>query len=303
MSTRWSSSGGRSAPSTGWATCSPTSGGCVLSSHVPDGATTLDRIWKMVESARSRGTSDMQQADPAASPRPWKSAARVRVHGRALPLRPPSAREGPQPRQRNGGTCRLDERVAEAVEPTPHAVEVGPAVLMIVWRVHAASAADVSAHGPAVQVGQSFHDLGEREPLLPFVAQPPRCVEHLLVDRFVAAGQGTPCVLFAAPILQVDVVGRRRAITVAGWMPARARGLTRREPRAGISRGRPLPAVTRHSRSADTAGVCPKTTTHAVTSRCPRIRGSERRRLSRSASSCRDREAAGSERRQRAVCA
>ena len=56
MSTRWSSSGGRSAPSTGWATCSPTSGGCVLSGHVPDGATTLDRIWKMVGSARSRGT-------------------------------------------------------------------------------------------------------------------------------------------------------------------------------------------------------------------------------------------------------
>ena len=146
---------------------------------------------------------------PAWIRRASMSMSLVRVGGGRSVRRPPPAREGAPVRVGLvRGVGGFDEGQAQAVDAAPHAVKVRPAVLVVVGRVHAASAGDVGADGSAVQVGQSFHDLGEREPLLPLVVQPPRCVEHLFVDGFFAAGQGRwsgPC--FVSPILQVGLSG------------------------------------------------------------------------------------------------
>ena len=99
-----------------------------------------------------------------------------------------------------------------------------------------------------------------------------------------------------------DRVGRRARRRHRHRLRAEVPG---RHARAECRPGREGSPVKIRGRASRVDGPFPRpqTTTHAVTSRYRRIRGSGRRRLSRSASSCRDREAAGSEKRQRAVCA
>ena len=80
-------------------------------------------------------------------------------------------------------------RDSTAYSPSAHAVEVLPAVLVVIAGVYAASAANMRAHSPLVQGWQGGDDLGEPEHRLAVVGQPPRCGENLFLDRFFVAGQ------------------------------------------------------------------------------------------------------------------
>ena len=97
--------------------------------------------------------------EPAVGPRPTWTKQRasvlcVRVEGDEFAGRSPAARERAPVRVRFiRGSSGRHERKSQPVQPTPHSVEVGPAVLVVVRGVDAASTADVGADSPAVQVG------------------------------------------------------------------------------------------------------------------------------------------------------
>ena len=98
-------------------------------------------------------------------------------------------------------------------------------MLVIVGGVDTAAAADMRAHGPLVQLRQLGDDLGEREQLLALVAQPPRGVKHLFLDRFFVAGQERSLCLFCLS----------KTFYISGRQGGRSLGRPRGRPRRGAS--------------------------------------------------------------------